>query len=294
MNGFLLVDKASGLTSHDVVAKIRRRFGTKKVGHAGTLDPMATGVLVLGIGDATRLLQYVVDGSKSYDATLALGKSTVTDDVEGDLLTVAPSSALEALSDLAIFESLQKQVGKILQRPSSVSAIKVGGKTGHQRVRAGEEFELPAREVTISSIEIRSIVRSPTAIEIEISVNCSAGTYIRAIARDLGSGLGVGGHLTKLRRTLVSPFDLAECQSWEAAELIPTAVGISRILPIRELDPGELNEISFGRSIAANVGEGPVAALADNGNFVALLENRITGEKVSASPILVSMKESGL
>lgn len=294
MNGFLLVDKASGLTSHDVVAKVRRRFGTKKVGHAGTLDPMATGVLVLGIGNATRLLQYVVDGGKSYDATLALGKSTITDDVEGDLLTVAPPSALEAISDSVIFESLQMQVGTILQRPSSVSAIKVGGKTGHQRVRAGEEFELPSREVTIDSIEIHSIVRSESAIEVKISVSCSAGTYIRAIARDLGSGLGVGGHLTTLRRTLVSPFNLAECQNWEVAELIPTAAGISRILPIRELDPGELHEISFGRAIGANVSVGPVAALADDGSFVALLENRSIGEKICATPTLVSMKESGL
>ena len=294
MNGFLLVDKASGLTSHDVVAQIRRRFGTKKVGHAGTLDPMATGVLVLGIGNATRLLQYVVDGSKSYDATIALGKSTVTDDVEGALLTVAPSSALEAITDSVIFQSLQSQVGTIMQRPSSVSAIKVGGKTGHQRVRAGEEFELPSREVAIASIEIHSIVRSLNAIDLEISVNCSAGTYIRAIARDLGSELGVGGHLTTLRRTLVSPFSLAECHSWEVAELIPTAAGISRILPIRELAPGELQEISFGRPIDPNLGDGPVAALADNGSFVALLENRSIGAKIFASPILVSMKESGL
>ena len=291
MNGFLLVDKASGMTSHDVVAKIRRRFGTKKVGHAGTLDPMATGVLVLGIGNATRLLQYVVDGSKGYDATISLGKSTVTDDVEGEALTVAPLTILDAISDSAIYEALEQMVGTISQRPSNVSAIKVDGKSAHARVRAGEEFELPAREVTISAIEIHSIVRSSSDIAIEISVRCSAGTYIRAIARDLGSGLGVGGHLTALRRTVVSPFEIAECQPWEVAEPIATAAGIARILPVRELAPDELNEISFGRAISPNSSEGPVAALANSESFVALLENKLFGEKILATPTLVSMKE---
>jgi tRNA pseudouridine55 synthase len=291
MNGFLLVDKASGLTSHDVVAKIRRRFGTKKVGHAGTLDPMATGVLVLGIGNATRLLQYVVDGTKGYDATIVLGKSTVTDDMEGELLTVAPLSLLEAVSDSEIYSLLQEMVGTISQRPSSVSAIKVDGKTGHERVRAGEEFELPSREVTISSIEIHSIIRSENAINIEVSVICSAGTYIRAIARDLGAKLGVGGHLGALRRTLVSPFNLEECQGWDEAEPISTAAGISRILPTRLLAPEELLEISFGRAIAASQEDGPVAALGLEKNFVALLENKPLGEKILATPTLVSVKE---
>ena len=294
MNGFLLVDKASGMTSHDVVAKIRRRFGTKKVGHAGTLDPMATGVLVLGLGNATKLLQYVVDGTKGYDATISLGKSTVTDDVEGEVLTIAPSNALSAVTDSAIYDTLQKMVGTISQRPSSVSAIKVDGKTGHERVRAGEEFELPSREVTITSIEIHDIHRTDVGIELRISVICSAGTYIRAIARDLGSILGVGGHLSALRRTLVSPFDLSECAPWEVAEPIPTATGISRILPVRELDPSELIEISFGRTISANPTEKTTAALSGDGTFVALLLNREVGEKILAAPTLVSMKESAL
>ena len=291
MNGFLLVNKTSGMTSHDVVAKVRRRFGTKKVGHAGTLDPMATGVLVLGIGNATRLLQYVVDGVKGYDATISLGKATVTDDIEGEILTVATQNDLNAVSDAAIYEALEKMIGTISQRPSSVSAIKVAGKTGHERVRAGEEFELPAREVTITSIAIHSINRSDAAIAIEISVLCSAGTYIRAIARDLGDALGVGGHLTALRRTLVSPFGISECEPWESAEILSTAAGISRILPIRTLVPDELIEISFGRTIDANRTDGPVAALAGDGAFAALLENREAGEKVVAAPSLVSMKE---
>ena len=291
MNGFLLVDKASGMTSHDVVAKVRRRFGTKKVGHAGTLDPMATGVLVLGIGNATRLLQYVVDGTKGYDATITLGKTTLTDDREGAVLTTASPIQVAAISDEAIHSGLAAMVGTIMQRPSSVSAIKVDGKTGHERVRAGEEFKLPAREVSITSIDIHSITRSDDVVSIDISVLCSAGTYIRAIARDLGAELGVGGFLTSLRRTLVSPFEIAECQPWESAELISTALGISRILPIRTLTSDELIEISFGRVVAANSQEGTLVALDGDGSFIALLENRIFGDKTLAAPTLVSVKE---
>jgi len=291
MDGFLLVDKASGMTSHDVVAKIRRRFGTKKVGHAGTLDPMATGVLVLGLGNATRLLQYVVDGTKGYSATIALGKSTVTDDREGEILITATPELLSQVTDEDIARVLAEMVGTISQRPSSVSAIKVAGKTGHERVRAGEEFELPSREVTITSIDIHFITRSSDEISIELSVLCSAGTYIRAIARDLGEALGVGGHLTSLRRTLVSPFEIAVCEGWESATPISTAAGISKILPIRHLEPAEVNEISFGRTIIANPSDGPYAALTGDGSFAALLENREINEKKLATPILVSMKE---
>lgn len=291
MDGFLLVDKASGMTSHDVVAKIRRRFGTKKVGHAGTLDPMATGVLVLGLGNATRLLQYVVDGTKGYSATIALGKSTVTDDREGEILITATPELLSQVTDEDIARVLAEMVGTISQRPSSVSAIKVAGKTGHERVRAGEEFELPSREVTITSIDIHFITRSSDEISIELSVLCSAGTYIRAIARDLGEALGVGGHLTSLRRTLVSPFEIAVCEGWESATPISTAAGISKILPIRHLEPAEVNEISFGRTISANPSDGPYAALTGDGSFAALLENREINEKKLATPILVSMKE---
>ena len=292
MDGFLLVDKASGMTSHDVVARIRRRFGTKKVGHAGTLDPMATGVLVLGLGNATRLLQYVVDGTKGYSATIALGKSTVTDDREGEIIKTTPPEILAKVQDSEISRSLSEMVGKISQRPSSVSAIKVAGKTGHERVRAGEDFELPSREVTITSIDIHSITRGSTDISIEISVICSAGTYIRAIARDLGDALGVGGHLTALRRTLVSPFEIAECAGWEDATPISTAAGISRILPVRDLAPEELSEISFGRTISANSSAGPHVGLAGDGTFAALLENRDFKERNLATPIMVSMKES--
>jgi tRNA pseudouridine55 synthase len=284
MNGFLLVDKASGMTSHDVVAKARKKCGTKRVGHAGTLDPMATGVLVLGVGNATKLLQYVVDGKKCYEATIKLGIATHTDDREGEVLSTADTSGL---TDEAIRTELEKFVGTILQRPSSVSAIKIDGKRAHERVRSGEIVEIPAREVTIHSIDIAAIRGS----DVDIVVTCSAGTYIRAIARDLGEALGVGGHLTSLRRTLVSPFSINECADLESSEVIPTADGISRMMPTRALSSEELIEIGFGRTIASSENDGVVAALGLDGSFAALLENRDFAGKRLATPTLVAVKE---
>ena len=284
MNGFLLVDKASGMTSHDVVAKARKKCGTKRVGHAGTLDPMATGVLVLGVGNATKLLQYVVDGKKCYEATIKLGIATHTDDREGEVLSTADTSGL---TDEAIRTELEKFVGTIMQRPSSVSAIKIDGKRAHERVRSGEVVEIPAREVTIHSIDIAAIRGS----DVDIVVTCSAGTYIRAIARDLGEALGVGGHLTSLRRTLVSPFAINECADLESSVVIPTADGVSRMMPTRMLSSEELIEIGFGRTIASSESDGVVAALGLDGSFAALLENRDFAGKRLATPTLVAVKE---
>lgn len=284
MNGFLLVDKPSGMTSHDVVAKARKKCGTKRVGHAGTLDPMATGVLVLGIGNATKLLQYVVDGKKQYEATIKLGVATHTDDREGDVISTADVSAL---TEAAIRSELSKFVGTIMQRPSSVSAIKIDGKRAHERVREGEVVEIPAREVTIFSIDISAVRGS----EIDVVVNCSAGTYIRAIARDLGDALGVGGHLTALRRTLVSPFDISECADLDSAEVIDTALGVARMMPTRSLTGEELIEIGFGRTIGASDQAGTVAALNLQGSFAALLENRDFAGNELATPTLVAVKE---
>jgi len=284
MNGFLLVDKASGMTSHDVVAKARKKCGTKRVGHAGTLDPMATGVLVLGVGNATKLLQYVVDGKKCYEATIKLGIATHTDDREGEVLSTADISGL---TDEAIRTEFKKFVGTIMQRPSSVSAIKIDGKRAHERVRSGEVVEIPAREVTIHSIDIAAIRGS----DVDIVVTCSAGTYIRAIARDLGEALGVGGHLTSLRRTLVSPFSINECADLESSVVIPTADGISRMMPTRALSSEELIEIGFGRTIASSENDGVVAALGLDGSFAALLENRDFAGKRLATPTLVAVKE---
>jgi len=288
MNGFLVVDKTGGMTSHDVVAKIRKRFGTKKVGHAGTLDPMATGVLVIGLGNATRLLQYVTDGTKAYNGTIRLGSATHTDDREGDEISRATVDEVAAVSDEAIRAELAAMVGTIKQRPSSVSAIKIDGKAAHQRIREGESVDIPEREVTITSIDIKNILRSESAIDIEIEVICSAGTYIRSIARDLGDRLGVGGHLTTLRRTLVSPFTLDEAAPWESAEAIDTAAGISRLFPARTLNFDEMLEISHGRFLAPNETAGLVVALSPQGGFAALLENKDISGKLLATPSLVA------
>ena len=288
MHGFALIDKPAGMTSHDVVAKARKKFNTKRVGHAGTLDPMATGVLVLGVGSATRLLQFVTDGQKQYEAVIRLGQSTRTDDREGEVIET--TSAL-AISDEQIGECLAKFVGKIQQRPSSVSAIKIDGKRAHERVRAGEEVDIPAREVMVSDIKIIGITTESEFRDIKVIITCSAGTYIRAIARDLGEILEVGGHLTELRRTLVSPFDISQCTSLEEAELISVAEGISKILPVRTIDFADQNEISFGRAISSSEISGPVAALDASGEFVALLLDKEVAGRSVATPTLVSVKE---
>ena len=287
MDGFLLVDKASGMTSHDVVAMARKKLDTKKVGHAGTLDPMATGVLVLGIGIATRLLTYITDGKKSYQGKISLGSATHTDDKEGDVIFTAPEDKLQLITDSQIKEQLAGFVGNIKQRPSSVSAIKIDGKSAHARVRAGEDVDIPERDITIDEIQVKQISHLASSIEIDLSVTCSAGTYIRAIARDLGEKLEVGGHLTQLRRTLVSPFTLEQCKDIADAQLISIAEVIEKLFPIRRLDFSESREILFGRTIDQNQQTGVVAALDAQGEFLALLENKAQGGKIIAAPILV-------
>ena len=287
MDGFLLVDKAGGMTSHDVVAMARKKLDTKKVGHAGTLDPMATGVLVLGVGIATRLLTYITDGKKSYQGKISLGSATHTDDKEGDVIFTAPENKLQLITDSQIKEQLAGFVGNIKQRPSSVSAIKIDGKSAHARVRAGEDVDIPERDITIDEIEVKQISHLASSIEIDLSVTCSAGTYIRAIARDLGEKLEVGGHLTQLRRTLVSPFTLEQCKDIADAQLISIAEVIEKLFPIRRLDFSESREILFGRTIDQNQQTGVFAALDAQGEFLALLENKAQGSKIIAAPILV-------
>ena len=288
MHGFALINKAPGITSHDVVAQARKRYGTKKVGHAGTLDPMATGVLVLGIGSATRLLQYVTDGTKKYEATIRLGQSTHTDDREGEVIATTNAAGI---SEDEIKSGIKNFIGKIKQKPSSVSAIKIDGKRAHQRVRDGEVVDIPARDVEVMDIEIANISIVGEFVDIQVTVTCSAGTYIRAIARDLGDLLKVGGHLTSLNRTLVSPFDISECTDLTDSKLISTADGISRILPVRTIDLAEVNEISFGRAIDASNKNGAVAALDQGGEFVALLLDKELAGKIVATPTLVAVKE---
>jgi len=285
MDGFLLVNKAKGMTSHDVVAMARKKLNTKRVGHAGTLDPMATGVLVLGVGIATKLLPYITDGTKAYEATIALGQATHTDDKEGDVISVADPSAI---TEEQIKLEMAKFMGKIKQKPSSVSAIKVDGKAAHQRVREGEIVDLPARDVEIFNIEVKEIRHLPAAIQVDVAVECSAGTYIRAIARDLGYELKVGGHLTALHRTLVSPFAISECAPIADATLIDTAKTIGKIFPIRKLDLADIREIGFGRSISQSPDQGITAAIDNQERFYALLENKHQGGEVVAAPILVN------
>ena len=283
-DGFVVVDKAGAMTSHDVVAVGRRVLGTRKVGHAGTLDPMATGILILGFGHGTRLLQYITDGDKSYRATIALGTATITDDVEGEVLSQASKSDLDAITDADIQRDLSSMRGVISQRPSSVSAVKVDGKRAHERVRAGEVFELASREVTISQLDVLEIRRTDDAIQIDIEVTCSAGTFIRAIARDLGTSLKVGGHLTFLRRTRVASFgeDVANpFEKFKAGEFKTLGlVDVARsIFQVRELNTEEAQELSFGRKISASPEAGIYAGISSSNELIALLENRDNGAK---------------
>jgi len=275
-HGFLVVDKDPEMTSHDVVAMGRRALGTRKVGHAGTLDPMATGVLVLGFGNGTRLLQYVTNGDKSYQATVVLGAATVTDDHEGEIISTADVSGI---SEIDIETELAKMRGTIAQRPSSVSAVKVDGERAHARVRAGEVFELPAREVTISNLEILEIRRIADRIEVDIDVTCSAGTFIRAIARDCGAALGVGGHLNKLRRTRVAGFGLDHTVSitaLKAQDFTPLSMAdVARAtFAVRTVNPDEATELSFGRALTANGNNEITAAISPTDEVLALLQNK--------------------
>ena len=284
-DGFLIVDKEPGMTSHDVVAMGRKALGTRKVGHAGTLDPMATGVLVLGFGNGTRLLQYITDGDKSYTATIVLGASTVTDDHEGEVLVATDA---HAINDGEINKILSAMVGTISQRPSSVSAVKVDGERAYDRVRAGEVFELASRTVTISALDILEIRHLHTTTEVDVDVTCSAGTFIRAIARDLGDELKVGGHLRALRRTRVAGFALdvatsvtdLKAKNFTALHLTDVA---RRTFQARELTVEEVRELSFGRSLSPSVGDEIVAGISPENELIALLKN----ESDKAKPVAV-------
>jgi tRNA pseudouridine55 synthase len=280
-DGFLVVDKAPGMTSHDVVAIGRRAIDTRKVGHAGTLDPMATGVLVLGFNNGTRLLQYITDGDKSYTATIVLGASTTTDDHEGEITSTADASKID---DEDIKRILGAMVGEIMQRPTNVSAIKVDGKRAYDRARSGEEFELPARKVTISQIDVLDIRHKEATTLVDIAVTCSAGTYIRAIARDLGAELKVGGHLNVLRRTRVAGFTIDQAVGIDQLKggnfsTLDLADVARATFPVRELDLEEVNELSFGRPLSPNEADEIYAALSPDNRLIALLKNSIDKAK---------------
>ena len=288
-DGVLVVDKPAGWTSHDVVAKVRWLAGTRKVGHAGTLDPMATGVLVLGIGRATKLLTFVVGADKEYLATIRLGAATTTDDAEGEILSTADASAVTRAQ---VDERVAGLTGAIEQVPSSVSAIKIDGQRAYARVRAGEDVVLAPRPVTVSTFEVRDMRPAGGAtgcVDLDVRVVCSSGTYIRALARDLGEGLGVGGHLTALRRTRVGGYtldaartleELAETPADVPVEVMAFADAARAALPTVDVDANQVGELSHGRRVTLAEGSPtgtvtrPVAAVGPDGSLVALLVTR--------------------
>jgi tRNA pseudouridine55 synthase len=270
--GLVVVDKAPGMTSHDVVARVRRLAGTRKVGHAGTLDPMATGVLVLGVDRATRLLGHLMLTEKAYDATIRLGVSTTTDDAEGEVTAVR---AVDGVRQDVVRDELARFVGDIEQVPTAVSAIKVDGKRAYARVRDGEQVELKARPVTIHELVVHEVALP----YVRISVRCSSGTYIRAIARDLGAALGVGGHLTALRRTAVGRFDLSVARTLEQLaddfSVLPIADAARMTFASVDLDDEQAAHVRFGRGLDLVLpGDGPHAVFAPGGEFLALYEQR--------------------
>ncbi|MEU8823102.1 tRNA pseudouridine(55) synthase TruB [Streptomyces sp. NPDC048636] len=283
-DGLVIVDKPAGYTSHDVVARMRRFARTRRVGHAGTLDPMATGVLVIGVEKATRLLGHLALTEKEYTATIRLGQTTVTDDAEGEI-TAAHGSAGVELD--AVEAGIAALTGDIQQVPSKVSAIKIDGKRSYARAREGEEFEIPARPVTVSSFALHdhreTKAEDGTAVlDLDVTVVCSSGTYIRALARDLGAGLGSGGHLTALRRTRVGPYGLAGAETLERLEesltIMPTAEAAAAAFPRWDVDADQARLLGNGVRIdmppvAPGEGTGgPVAVFDPDGRFLALVE----------------------
>ncbi|MEC5168431.1 tRNA pseudouridine(55) synthase TruB [Glaciihabitans sp. GrIS 2.15] len=278
-SGILLIDKPAGITSHDVVARTRKRAGTRKVGHAGTLDPMATGLLVLGINNSTRLLTSLVGLDKEYFATIRLGSATNTDDADGEPIEVAEPGRVDALTAAAVSAALVPLTGAIRQVPSSVSAIRVDGKRAYTLAREGEIVELAARSVTVSALEVLGSRREAHFYDLDVRVRCSSGTYIRAIARDLGAALGVGGHLTALRRSMIGPFSVADAADLEsldvAAALIAPAAIAAALFPVFALDAEQAVDLGHGKRLVAERPEGlpgPVAAIAPDGRLVGLLE----------------------
>ncbi|MFD6751955.1 tRNA pseudouridine(55) synthase TruB [Micromonospora gifhornensis] len=278
-DGLIVVDKPGGMTSHDVVARLRRLARTRRVGHGGTLDPMATGVLVIGVGRATRLLTYVIGADKTYAATIRLGQSTVTDDAEGDVISTAPAGGV---TDEAIRAALAALTGEIDQVPSAVSAIKINGRRAYKRVRDGESVDLPARRVTVSRLDVLAIRRDqPDLVDVDVEVACSTGTYIRAIARDAGLALQVGGHLTALRRTAVGGFTLAEAATLDELEQrapevvdLPLAAAAARFFTRRDASPDEAKVLSHGGPLDAVGHAGPYAVFDPAGQLIAIVSER--------------------
>ena len=299
-SGLIVVDKPGGLTSHDVVARIRRLAGTRRVGHAGTLDPMATGVLVVGVEKATRLLGHLTLTDKEYQATIRLGQATDTGDAEGTVTTGRPAGQLSLAQVQAAAAAL---TGEIQQVPPTVSAIKVAGRRAYQLTREGAPPVLKPRPVTVWSFTVQAVrparadspdpgspgTGSPGTgpadpapgdlLDVDVEVRCSSGTYIRALARDMGEALGVGGHLTRLRRTRVGPYDLSVAHTLDelAAQLtvLPLAQAAAAAFPVRELTADQARSLSHGGRLPGTGGEtGPVAAFGPDGTLIALVQDK--------------------
>ena len=290
-SGLVVVDKPAGLTSHDVVARLRRILHTRKVGHAGTLDPMATGVLVCGVGRGTKLLGHLALDSastaKAYTAMIRLGATTTTDDAEGETVTTTDPSAV---TDEAINAGIAALTGPILQVPSSVSAIKIDGRRAYARVRAGEQVVLPPRPVTVSTFTV--LVRR--GADLDVAVECSSGTYVRALARDLGAALGVGGHLTALRRTRVGPFRLEHARTLPELEeapglSLPLAAAVTAAFARRDVDAAEATDLSHGRPLPGAGLPGTYGVFAPDGRVLALVAER----DGAARPVVVLAPAGG-
>lgn len=273
IDGFALIDKESGWTSHDVVARLRRLYGQRRVGHAGTLDPMATGVLIVGLGHATRLLRFVQGEDKTYEATIRLGQSTVTDDAEGEI-TSTPGWEWDP-AGLSI--AITALTGDIMQVPSKVSAIKVDGVRSYKRVRSGHEVELAARPVTVSRFEMVGAPRPGAdhpVVDLDVVVTCSSGTYVRALARDLGQALGSAGHLTALRRIAIGEVEVGECA--RLAEHAPTVRSpeeiMVRMLPVVTVDEATASALRNGQRCALDLPTQPTLVLAQDGRWVSVAQ----------------------
>lgn len=274
--GVVVVDKPAGITSHDVVGRCRRIFGTRKVGHAGTLDPMATGVLVIGVERATKILGLISGTSKSYSATIRLGRSTTTDDAEGEVLQ---DVSAEQVTDGAIGAGVAALSGQISQRPSSVSAVKIDGKRAYQLAREGQDVQLAERTVRVERFDVLEIRPDGFFVDVDVDVDCSSGTYIRALARDLGAALGVGGHLTALRRTRVGGYGLENARSLdELAEHPQLSYSLDAAcllaFPRRDISAEQAVDATHGRPLPAGGFDGVHAATDPDGRVIALLEDR--------------------
>jgi tRNA pseudouridine55 synthase len=272
--GLVVVDKPAGMTSHDVVGRCRRIFSTRRVGHAGTLDPMATGVLVIGVDRATKILGLLTTASKSYAATIRLGQTTSTEDAEGKLLQ---SVSAGHVTDEAIAAAIAGLRGEIEQVPSAVSAIKVDGRRAYRLAREGHAVELPARPVRIDRFELLAARREASGvIDVDVEVDCSSGTYIRALARDLGAALGVGGHLTALRRTRVGRFGLDQACTLDDLAERPRLnwtvdAACLQMFARRDVSAEEAQAAANGRSLAPAGIDGVYAATDADGRVIALL-----------------------